>query len=197
MQSLAANPEQTRKRNRRTLWLLLAVCAAPVIASYIAYNFWRPSSHVNYGTLLEPHPLPDAGLVALDGKVFRLSDLKGEWVLLTSASADCNSACRERLVYMRQVRLAQGKESERIERVWILTDDRAPSAELLGEHPGLHVVRDPRKTVLSALPPARSGAEHIFVIDPLRNLMMRFPAEPDPRRMLKDISRLLRHSKWK
>jgi cytochrome oxidase Cu insertion factor (SCO1/SenC/PrrC family) len=197
MQSLAANPEQARKRNRRTLWLLFAVCAAPVIASYIAYNFWRPASHVNYGTLLEPHPLPDASFVALDGKVFRLSHLKGEWVLLTSASAACDAACRERLVYMRQVRLAQGKESERIERVWIVTDERAPSAELLAEHTGLHVVRDPRKTVLAALPPSGSGTEHVYVVDPLGNLMMRFPADPDPRRMLKDISRLLRHSKWK
>src|SRR5215216_1298626 len=104
MQSLAANPQRTRKRSRRTLWLLLAVCAAPAIASYIAYNFWRPTSHMNYGTLLEPHPLPDAQLVALDGKALRLADLKGEWVLLTSASPDCNITCRERLVYMRQVR---------------------------------------------------------------------------------------------
>ena len=197
MQSLAANPEQTRRRNRRTLWLLLAVCAAPIVASYTAYYFWPPSSHVNYGTLLEPHPLPDTGLVALDGKAFRFADLKGEWVLLTSASADCNSACRERLVYMRQVRLAQGKESERVERVWIVTDDRAPNAGMLAEHPGLHVVRDPRRAVLAALPSSASGAEHIYVVDPLGNLMMRFPAEPDPRRMLKDVSRLLRHSKWK
>ena len=197
MQSLAANSEQTRKRNRRTLWLLFAVCAAPVIASYIAYNFWRPTAHVNYGTLLEPHPLPDANLVALDGKVFRLSDLKGEWVLLTSASAACDNACREKLVYMRQVRLAQGKESERIERVWIVTDDGVPRAELLAEHPGLHVVRDARKSVFAALPASGSGTEHVYVIDPLGNLMMRFPADPDPRRMLKDISRLLRHSKWK
>jgi hypothetical protein len=197
MQSLAAGPEQTRKRNRRTLWLLLAVCAAPVIASYIAYYFWRPASHVNYGTLLEPHPLPDAQLVALDGKAFRLSDMKGEWVLITSASPDCNTTCRERLVYMRQVRLAQGKESERIERVWIVTDDQPPSAELLAQHPGLHVVHDPRKTVLAALPITGRGAEHIYVVDPLGNLMMRFPADPDPRRMLKDMSRLLRHSKWK
>jgi hypothetical protein len=196
MQSLAADPEQARKRNRRTLWLLVAVCAAPIIASYIAYNFWHPAAHVNYGTLIEPRPLPDAELVTLDGKGFRLSALKGEWVLLTSAAADCNGTCRQRLVYMRQVRLAQGRESERIERVWIVSDGRAPGARVLAEHPGLHVVRDPRSALLSALP-AEAGAEHIYVVDPLGNLMMRFPADPDPRRMLKDVARLLRHSKWK
>jgi hypothetical protein len=196
MQSLAADPEQARKRNRRTLWLLVAVCAAPIIASYVAYKFWHPAAHVNYGTLIEPRPLPDAELVTLDGKGFRLSALKGEWVLLTSAAADCNSTCRERLVYMRQVRLAQGRESERIERVWIVSDGRAPDARVLAEQPGLHVVRDPRNALLSALP-AEADAEHIYVVDPLGNLMMRFPADPDPRRMLKDVARLLRHSKWK
>jgi len=196
MQSLAADPEHARKRNRRTLWLILAVCAAPIVASYMAYNFWHPAAHVNYGTLIEPRPLPDAELLTLDGKGFRLSALKGEWVLLTIAAADCNSACRERLVYMRQVRLAQGKESERVERVWIVSDDRAPGARVLADQPGLHVLRDPRKAVLAALP-SEPGAEHIYVVDPLGNLMMRFPADPDPRRMLKDLSRLLRHSKWK
>jgi hypothetical protein len=32
------------------------------------------------------------------------------------------------------------------------------------------------------------------VIDPLGNLMMRFPREPDPSRMLKDLQRLLKVS---
>jgi hypothetical protein len=150
---------------------------------------------VNYGELLEPRPLPDAPLAALDGSTFRFRDLKGSWILLVADDARCDERCRTNLVYMRQIRLAQGKETERIERVWLLTGDGSPSAEVLAGQPGLRVVRAGGSDVLRALPEGAAGRIH--VVDPLGNLMMRFPADPDPRRVLRDLGRLLRHSKWK
>ena len=198
MQSPATDEKKLNPaRSRLTLWLIFAVCAAPLIASYAAYYFLRPVAHVNYGELLEPLPLPDAALALFDGRPFRLSELKGEWVMVTAGESACDERCRERLVYMRQVRLAQGKEAERIERVWLLTDEAAPGTALVADHAGLIIARDPRSTILSALPAPRSPADHIYVVDPLGNLMMRFPADADPRRMLKDVARLLRHSRWK
>jgi hypothetical protein len=184
------------RRSRRTLWLILAVCAAPIVASYAAYYFWQPARHVNYGELIEPRPLPEAHLTLLDGRPLRLSQLNGEWVMLAAAPAACDDRCREKLVYMRQVRLAQGKESERIARVWLLTDRVTPDAALVAEHPGLVIARGADE-ILQALPAPRSPLDHIYLVDPLGNLMMRFPEHPDPRSMLKDLSRLLRHSKWK
>jgi hypothetical protein len=184
-----------RRRSRLTLLLIVAVCAAPIVASYIAYYVWQPSGHVNYGELLEPRPLPDTALTALDGSTFRFRDLKGSWILLVADDARCDDRCRTRLVYMRQIRLAQGKETERIERVWLLTGDGSPPAEVLAGQPGLRVVRAGGSDVLGGL--AEGAAGRIHVVDPLGNLMMRFPADPDPRRVLRDLSRLLRHSKWK
>ena len=101
------------------------------------------------------------------------------------------------LAGMRQVRLAEGKESERIERVWLITGNDAPAPELLAEHPRLHVVHAEPGLIGKILPAQTSPADHIYVVDPLGNLMMRFPRDPDPRRILRDMSRLLRHSKWK
>ena len=185
------------RRSRLTLWLILATCAAPIAASYIAYYFWQPTGHVNYGELIAPRALPDAPLQTAEGRSFRFSDLKGEWVLLTVDRAVCDERCRTHLVYTRQVRLAQGKEAERIERVWLLTDGGTPDPALLAEQPGLTVVRAADSELLRALPANASPADHIYVVDPLGNLMMRFPPNPDPRRILKDMARLLRHSKWK
>jgi hypothetical protein len=197
MQSPSSDASARPRRSTLTLWLILAVCAAPVIGSYIAYYFWQPAGHVNYGELIEPRPVPDAALELTDGRHFRLSDLKGEWLLLAADRAACDERCRLKLTYMRQMRLAQGKEKERIERVWLLTDPGVPDPALVAEHPGLHIVRANRNEILRALPAAASPADHIYVVDPLGNLMMRFPRDADPRRMLKDVSRLLRHSKWK
>src|SRR5690349_6232688 len=102
----ATNPP---RRNRLVLWLVLALCAAPVVASYIAYFWLQPSGHVNYGELLPPRPLPDATLPALDARPFRFEELKGSWVLLVADKGACDERCLEKLVYTRQVRLAQGK----------------------------------------------------------------------------------------
>ncbi|MGZ8155292.1 MAG: SCO family protein [Burkholderiales bacterium] len=197
MQSHNSDAAAPKRRSTLTLWLILAVCAAPIVASYLAFYVWQPASHVNYGELLEPRAVPDGALRRLDGLAFRFSELRGSWVLLVTDGAQCDERCRLKLTYVRQVRLAQGKETERIERAWLATGEGTPDAKLVAEHPGLNIVRADPGFVAAVLPAPRAAAEHVYVIDPLGNLMMRFPPDPDPRRMLKDVARLLRHSKWK
>ncbi len=190
----AASPP---RRNRLVLWLVFALCAAPVVASFIAYYWLQPSGHVNYGELLTPQPVPASTLAGVDTRPFSFADLRGSWVLVSIDGSACDERCRTKLVYMRQVRLAQGKNSDRIERVWLVNDDHFPNSVVLRDHPGLRVARAPASTVLAAFPAATTPAAHIYVIDPLGNVMMRFPENPEPRRVLKDVARLLRHSEWK
>jgi cytochrome oxidase Cu insertion factor (SCO1/SenC/PrrC family) len=176
---------------------VLALCAAPVVASFVAYYWLQPSGHVNYGELLTPQPVPAATLAGVDTRPFSFADLKGSWVLVSIDGSACDERCRTKLLYMRQVRLAQGKNSDRIERVWLVNDDMFPNTAVVGEHPGLRVVRAPGSAVLAAFPAPTTPTAHIYVIDPLGNLMMRFPENPDPRGVLKDVSRLVRYSDWK
>lgn len=197
MQSRNSDAPAPPRRSTRTLWLILAVCAAPVIASYVAFYWWHPGSRVNYGELLEPRTMPDVVLRGLAGGTLRFSDLKGQWLLVTADRASCDERCRTKLTYMRQVRLAQGKETERVDRLWMLTDGGTPEPKLLEEHPGLRVVRAEPDVLARLQADGKTAADHIFVVDPLGHLMMRFPPDPDPRRMLKDLARLLRQSKWK
>ena len=46
----------------------------------------------------------------------------------------------------------------------------------------------------ASFPAERSASDHIYLVDPLGNLMMRFPREPDPSRVIKDLQRLLKAS---
>jgi hypothetical protein len=39
------------------------------------------------------------------------------------------------------------------------------------------------------------ASSHLWLIDPLGNLMMRFPSDPDPAKMKKDILKLLKASR--
>jgi hypothetical protein len=197
MQSPSSDAGARHVRSRAKLWLVLALCAAPMIASFAAYYFWRPSQFVNHGELLEPRTLPDATLALVGGGALRLSDLRGEWVLLVADHGACDAHCARKLVYIRQIHLAQGREQERIERLWLVIDSTEPDAALIASHPELHVARAQGSELVRALPASGSVADYIYVIDPLGHVMMRYPPEADPRRMLKDLSRLLRHSKWK
>lgn len=187
---------RTATKSKLSLWLLAAVCIAPVVASYIAYYFWQPERHVNYGDLLQPRPMPDPQVALADGTLFRLSQLKNRWVLVMAQPGACDAYCRQQLIYIRQLRLAQGKESDRIERVWLVTDEAQPDRQLVAQFPGVYVVRAAGTALVAALPAARTPADHIYIVDVLGNLMMRYPREADPQKMLKDIARLLRHSKW-
>jgi cytochrome oxidase Cu insertion factor (SCO1/SenC/PrrC family) len=181
------------RRSRATLWLVIALAAAPVAASYLLYYFLPPARTVNYGELIEPRPLPDAPLALADGSPFRLSQLRGKWVLVSLDSGRCDAQCDRKLLYMRQLRLTQGKERERVERAWLILDGIAPSAGVIDSYPGTWAVRADGD--LAGLFPAPGKAsDHIYVIDPLGNVMMRFPRDPEPRGMIKDLQRLLKAS---
>ena len=198
--SLSASSEpipgaiENRRRGRRIAFVVLALCAAPTVAAWLAYFVWQPQSRLNYGELIEARAISDPELRRLDGSPFRLSQLRGRWVLLQIDSGACAEGCGRKLLYMRQVRLAQGRDAERIERVWLLADGAPPDAALLRDHEGLRVARAPGP-LLAEFPAARSPYDHIYLLDPLGNLMLRFPSEPDAQRMVKDLARLLRASR--
>ncbi len=191
-------PEVQRKRGRWKLLLVVAVCAAPMIASYLTYYVIKPQSRTNYGVLIDPrqYPIPALGSTELDGKPARLEDYKGKWVMLQVAGGECDDACKTRLFAMRQLRLMQGKEMERVERVWLITDAKPLDTVLMREYDGTDMLRVDAKLLKAWLPTDEGTAmeDHIYIIDPLGNLMLRFPKDADPNKMKKDIGKLLRAS---
>ena len=174
--------------------LLIAVFVVPVIAAWIAYFGWRPAAHSNYGTLLKVAPLVHTAGTSLTGKPLDLKALQGKWVMVHLGGGACDADCRRQLYLMRQTRIAQGKAQSRIERLWVLEDAVPPDAGLLAEHAGLHVWRPADAAFSAQFPAEDTRASHIYLLDPLGNLMLRFPANPEPKRMMKDLKLLLKAS---
>jgi len=167
------------RRGRVKFVLLGAFFVVPVLVSTLAWWLdWVPGTPANYGTLIPPRPL-----APLPGAV------KGKWVLVQFAGGACDAACEKKLYIMRQVRRAQGKDMDRVERLWALTDGAKPRPELLAAIEGTRVA-----DLASAGFPG-SAVDHIYVIDPLGNLMMRYPRDPDPSKMIKDLQRLLKYAR--
>lgn len=179
---------------RSKLLILIGVFLLPVVAAYLAYEGWRPAGHTNYGDLLKVTPLQQTAGSTYDGRPFNLDALRGKWVMVHVGPANCNAACAWQLYLMRQTRIAQGKDQDRIERLWVITDSGMPDAQLLQAHPGLHVWRPAVAAFEAQFPAARDRAGHIYLVDPLGNLMLRFPTQVDAERMMKDLKLLLKAS---
>lgn len=183
------------RRSNVTLWLILAVSLAPLIGSYALYALWRPTTFVNYGELIDPPLLlSEVLLPRRDGESFRFADLKGKWILLTADSGACDEPCRRKLYHMRQLRLAQGKDRDRIERVWLISDEKPVADDIAQAFAGTIQVRLQDTQFLLRLPAPESPPRHIYMIDPLGNLMMRFPSDADPNKMKKDLAKVLKLS---
>lgn len=187
--------EAARRRGRLKALFILLVCAAPTIAAYLAFYVFPPDGRVNYGELIEPRPVPPLPLVALDGRPFSVSDLRGKWVLVHFDDAACAEACARKLFNMRQARIAQGREMERIERLWVVLDGGAPSPEVARVAESVRIARGEAAAIVGAFPAPESVRDHVYLVDPLGNLMLRFPRDADPRRMVKDLQRLLKVSR--
>lgn len=193
--------QNNKQRNigRLKMLALLLVCAAPVIASYFTYYVIKPTGRTNYGTLLDPrnHPMPALGSTTLDGQTVELGEYRGKWLMLQADSGQCEEACRKKLYDIRQLRTAQGKEMNRIERVWLITDNEPLDTIVMREYDGTRMLRVSPEKLQAWLPAEQGGkvSDHIYIVDPLGNLMMRYPKDADPNKIKKDLSRLLKASR--
>ena len=191
--------------SRRKLLLIAALFALPMLVAYaLYYSGWRPEAVHPHGELVQPaRPVADAALVLLDGKPMRFSELRGRWTLVTFSAAECLSPCERNLVKMRQVIAAQGKEAERIQSMLVVKDAKMRDwlNYAIKDYPGMRAVIGPpeafdalaREFTLPAGSPL-DNLNRIYLVDPLGNFMMSYPADADPTGMRKDLARLLRIS---
>jgi hypothetical protein len=193
------------ERGRWTMFLILLVCAAPVIASYVAYFVVRPEGRTNYSTLIvPPRPVPAAlPLRDLVGAVVPTSALQGQWLVVVVAGGACDARCEQHLWLQRQLHAALGAPNDRVDKVWLVDDERAPRAETLqaiaagtaasGIFAPTIVLRSPRAELLAWLQPAAGQQleDHLYVVDPRGQWMMRVPPAADPARLKRDLDKLL------
>ena len=194
-----ADARQTASGRLRML-LVLLVCAAPVIASYLTYYVVRPQSLRSFGELILPvAAMPDLQAKDLKGQTVALSSLKKQWLLVSVAGGACPAECQQNLFLQRQTRAALGRERDRTDWVWLVTDDAPLDAALLVGLQDAIVLRVPQAEVSKWLKPQAASKleDHLYLVDPNGDWMMRFPARlqiDQAPKMRKDWDRLLRAS---
>lgn len=203
-----ANPNARRVRSAWPLYLIVFICIAPVVFALLVYYVpsLRPDEHSNYGALIDPQrAMPDSSALALttlDGQPFDLDSLRGKWLLVTADQSACPESCVRKLFILRNSHASQGKNVHRLARIWFVTDEGQVPEKVLEAYRGYHMLRaDPTQLAAFLAPQATDGDRQaalrapMWIIDPLGNLMMRFPENADPLEVRGDISKLLHSSR--
>lgn len=180
---------------------LIGVFVLPFIAGWLAlYVFeFKPESG-NYGKLIQPvKKISWTRLVSVGGQVFE-SGFGKKWTFLLVTRDACNDQCQSNLYYMRQIRTLLGRDTERLQNVFIssVAIDGEMQA-LLKEYPDLVVVNEFSDNQLLSQFVAEDGVAigstpRLYLVDPDQNYMMVYPAEIDEYRVLEDIRKLMKLS---
>ncbi len=185
---------------RARMLLVLLVCAAPVVASYFTYYVLRPEGRSNYGELIQPtRSMPALPLQTLDGQPRAAATLRGPWLLVVVGDSNCAAACEQRLYFQRQLREMLGRDRDRLEKIWFVTDGGTPSSALMQATQvpvPVTTLRVSREALAAWLAPAAGQAleDHLFLVDPMGEWMMRLPPNPDPKKVKRDLDRVMRAS---
>lgn len=190
--------QQRTASGRLRMLLVVAACAAPVLASYFTFYVLKPSGQA-YGELITP-PVEIPALLNLRdlaGQPVTAASLKGQWLLTVVQDGACDDACEKQLYVQRQLRQMLGKERDKVDKLWLIPDDqplRPALQKALTEGVPVTILRASRAEIEAWLKPAagQSLRDHFFLVDPRGLWMLRAPALPDPVKLKGDLSRLLK-----
>jgi cytochrome oxidase Cu insertion factor (SCO1/SenC/PrrC family) len=195
--------ERSSFKNRVFLLSIIALFGLPLALAWLLVGYWQPDSTVNHGELLTPaQPVNQLQIQQSNGQALTTDILKGRWTLAYLTAA-CGEHCKKSLYNMRQVRLALGKDMERVQTLYMHTGELDADVRrwLEQQHPELvHGMADAQtldffQQVFPEPVTTSSLGEWIYIIDPLGNLFIRYDTGSNPKGVLEDLERLLKYSK--
>ena len=152
---------------------------------------------VNNGVLISPI----INLSNLDMKSFSDDKIYSQdrtWILAFLIKQDCNKLCQENLYQIRQIRLAIGKDQDKLERL-VLSKASLDWDNYKKEYPGQKYIDSSMINFDGIVSAFKSNLElksdSIYLIDPYGNLMMQYKNGTEPTGIIKDIERLIRNAR--
>ena len=183
----------TASRQTRGRWPLLAIVAIGVLPLLVALYFRYvspPQVKATVGLPLDPVPLPFEFLQRPDGTRLEHPEVSGKWLVIFAAPGACDARCQHTLYLTRQARTAQGRNMERIDRLWVITDATTPAPGLMASHPDLVLVRATDAKLMDIL--GGSESRHIHLVDRRGLVVFRYPENPDPTAFIRELGKLVR-----
>lgn len=175
--------EPDPRKGQRLLVILFAIAFVPLFVAYGVFFLapgLMPSTTTNAGNLIVP-PV-ETGIQ------------QDKWTLFVGIPATCEETCQQVLYETRQIHVALGKESPRIQRTLVI--ERPASDDVMNfiraEHQAADLIVDP--VLFGQLKSISGTPATVFLMDPLGNIMMYYLPGKGGKPMLKDIKHLLKIS---
>ena len=106
--------------DRKVIWVGLGSLFVVLVGILLAYLFAKPPSFL--GTTYEPLPAPEIDMPLADGTQFRLSDHKGQVVLIFFGYTSCPDVCPTTLSNLKLVMNELGADAERVQVLFVTMD---------------------------------------------------------------------------
>jgi hypothetical protein len=162
------------------LLAMFLACSLPVLLAIFVFYVLKPSGQASFGELIHPaRPMPAVSLPNDQAQPIALAQLKGQWLLVNVGSGACDNDCAQHLFIQRQLREMLNKDKDRVDRVWLVMDERAINPDvqpLLADTTILRVTEPVLKAWLGDMPLDQT-TQQLFVIDPQGHAMLRMPAD--------------------
>lgn len=173
--------------------VMAAVCVLPLMAALYFHFVAPPAVNSMVGQPLAPFVFPYAGVQQPDGQPLAAPGVGGHWLVVVTGPGRCAQVCRDALYLTRQARTAQGRNMERIQRLWLLTDATRPADELLAVHPDLQVLRVTDEAVAQKLGGgADVAAAPIHLVDRRGYVVFRYEATVEPAAFIRELRKLVK-----
>ena len=197
--------ENPNKKNKIIIAAIIIVFTGPLILSWFIFNhtdFLEARGTSNYGQIIKPPVLLEDFSLVDPTNLERKNTLYGKWSMIFVAES-CDEICMENVYRMRQIHMGIGKHSLRVQKVLFLTNQHPSElSKLFINYAGQQVINTDSVDLDTLLDKFRSEkvinptkAGHIYISDPLGNLMMSYPSDINPKGILKDLKKLLRASR--
>jgi cytochrome oxidase Cu insertion factor (SCO1/SenC/PrrC family) len=137
-------------------------------------------------------------LEVYDIKNDTVSSINDKWTLVFFVESECNQFCEDKLYEVRQIRLALGKDRDKVDR--LLVSRKIQSWEAFSDSFNGQKYIDPKSKDYERLVKKfeeypKFDTSGTYLIDPFGFLMMKYKLDANPMGTIKDIERLIRNQK--
>jgi len=187
-------------RSRLILLGVALVFIIPILVSwYLVFfsDFKKGDGGTQKGELISPViPLGEPEVFNLKSKT--IESIKGKWTLLFFVENECNQLCEDKLYQLRQIRLALGKDRDKVDRL-LVSKNKQQWSQYTNSFNGQKYIdptsRDYNRLIKKFNDYAGLDLKATYLIDPYGFLMMKYPQDDNPMGTIKDIERLIKNQK--
>jgi len=187
-------------RSRLILLGVALVFIIPILVSwYLVFfsDFKKGDGGTQKGELISPViPLGEPEVFNLKSKT--IESINGKWTLLFFVENECNQLCEDKLYQLRQIRLALGKDRDKVDRL-LVSKNKQQWSQYTNSFNGQKYIdptsRDYNRLIKKLNDYAGLDLKATYLIDPYGFLMMKYPQDDNPMGTIKDIERLIKNQK--